>query len=185
MNYLKKYESFSSNDNLESIIVYHRSTNNKYLEDLSIEKSRDVESLFGKAIYFSSSPSTSSNMGKYMGKYEIKLDKPLNMNKEISNDIANKLYSIFSTRYNIELESFDFDLEYDGVQYGEFFSEISQDTLWDANKYFNDFIKNYLGYNSFYHYSNYHTDFITEKGDYGLCFGIYNKSDIKFIDYAS
>ena len=183
MKYFNKYDLFTESIK-DGLVVYHRAKSGAHLEDLKIDNAEHVMSLFGKAIYFSSSPMTSNELGNFIGKYEISLDNPLNMNIEISNEKANELYSIFYKRYSIGFDEYDFNDEYENVQFGEFFGEISESSNWEHNKHFYDFIKNYLGYNSFYHYSSYHTDFITEEGDYGLSYGIYNEDDITFIYYA-
>lgn len=61
------------------------------------------------------------------------------------------------------------------------FGEISDSYNWGYNKHYQKFIKE-LGYNSLKYYSDYHTDFVNQKGDYGTSYGIYNTKSIKFID---
>ena len=36
--------------------------------------------------------------------------------------------------------------------------------------------------NHFYHYSDFGTNYIDKKGDYGYCYGIYDSNDIEFLD---
>jgi hypothetical protein len=185
MKNIKLYEEFKNNG--KSIVVYHRTSSQEHLEDLSFEHSDDEESVFGQAVYFSSSSDTSYQLGEYMGKYEIVLDKPLNLNIDIGNDKANDIMNIFLVKYGLEsyLDYMDFNDSYDNISYGNLFLELQDLTWGESNKYYFDFIKNYLGYNSFYHYSDYGTNFIDELGDYGMCYGIYEDSDIKFIDFAN
>ncbi len=168
--------------NNNEIICYHRSDSYEHMVDgdFSLDLMKDV-ALFGRAIYFAESSNISPQLGKYLCKFSIKLQEPvLNMNNEISNEEANSLLKDFNEMFNTEIE-IDFNEDYNMVQYGEFFGEISELYNWDHNKYYKKFIE-HLGFKSFKYFGNYHTDFIIERGDYGLCYGIYNTNDIKFID---
>ena len=84
MKHLKLYENFTS-----GIIVYHRSDELSHMEraDFDLNKSDAEFSIFGQAVYFSSSASMSKSLGKYICKFEIKLDEPvLDMNESIKLD---------------------------------------------------------------------------------------------------
>jgi hypothetical protein len=195
MKWIKLFEDYKN----DWIVCYHRSNNLEHLKnaEFSLDYANNENSVFGKAIYFASSSDISYQLGKYLCKYEIKLYNPLNLNDEISNDKANELLTSFLNKYNVKIryynkdvldmvEYYDFNEEYNNVQYGEFFLQLS-DIIYihdNVQIYYHDFIKNVLGYNSFYHYSDYGTNFLTEKGDYGYCYGLlYDNEDmIKFID---
>jgi hypothetical protein len=162
-----------------NIICYHRSNNYDHMEnnELSIDNADDF-ALFGKAIYFSQSPDISQQLGKYICKFSINLEEPcLDLNKNITVDEAKEILKKFNKKYNTKLDLFWEDIE----QFGDIFDQINEDTNWDFTKYYKDFFTS-LGYNSFKYFCNYHTDFINNKGDYGLCYGVYNDNDIKFID---
>lgn len=175
---LSKNISLSEGDE-NKLICYHRSNELQHMEnnDFSLELSAN-DSIFGKAIYFSESPNISSQLGKYLCKFKIKLDSPvLNLNQEMTNEQANILLQKFNKLYNTNIE-YDFNYLFEGVQYGEFFLELQE---FEMNAYFTSFIK-HMGYNSFVHYCDYGTNFITKPGDYGKCYGIYNTSNIEFVD---
>ena len=183
MKYIRNINEFMNQKTL--FTVYHRSNSNNHLEKLNFEKADSEDSVFGQAIYFSSSSDTTSQLGHYMGKYEIVLDNPLNLNIEFSPNRANELMNIFIKKYDIEDDEYDFNNEYDVVSYGNLFLEIQEFSWGESSKYIHDFITSYLGFNSFYHYSDYGTNFIDDFGDYGFCYGVYNENDIKFIDFAN
>lgn len=198
-NIITNYSEYIKENNNEWIIVYHRSNfEHDYNTKFDLSKSDDEYSVFGKAFYFASSGNISSQLGKTLHKFKIRLEKPtLNLNDEISNDEANKLLERFLNKYKLKInywdkendiddkDTYDFNDDYNGVQYGEFFLQI-QDIVDNGNStpnvYYYDFIRNELGYNSFKHFSDYGTNFITEKGDYGYTYGIYNPDDIIFIE---
>ena len=165
----------------KGIICYHRSDDYEHMVkgEFSLEYSNDV-ALFGHAIYFAESPNISQQLGKYICKFSIKTQSPvLNMNDEMSAESANLLLKKFNKISNAKI-GYDFDDEFGKIQYGEFFNEISG-YMWNYNSFYKQFIKS-LGYNSFKYFGNYHTDFLYNKGDYGLCYGIYNEKDIEFVD---
>jgi len=85
---IKTFEQYKSH---KPITAYHRAKNSTHLDNLTIDDTNtDYEfSIFGKAIYFSSSTMTSNTFGNYMDRYEIVLDNPLNLNIEMTNDDAN------------------------------------------------------------------------------------------------
>lgn len=192
--YLK--EEINNNNNQKEIIVFHRSNSLEHMKNnqFDLEYSDKEYSIFGRALYFASSGQISNQLGKYLCKFKIKLDKPiLNLNKIITNKQANNLLKLFNQKYNTKIDyynkqmgesinTFDFNENYDGIQYGEFFLELQDILKPQPNQYYEDFIRNVLKYNSFVHYGSYGTDFITEKGDYGLVYGIYNPKDIKFVE---
>jgi hypothetical protein len=166
----------------KEIICYHRSNSFEHMMDgdFSIEKSSDT-ALFGPAIYFAQSPNISSQLGKYICKFAIKLDAPvLDMNSAITASEANQLLAKFNDMFGLNI-FYDYSDMGDLVQYGEFFEYINDEFNWEHNKHYTKFIHS-LGYKSFIYYGNYHTDFLDFKGDYGLCYGIYNPSSIRFID---
>lgn len=170
-------------ENINEVICYHRSN---YLEhminsDFSLEQAHDV-ALFGHAIYFADSPNISQQLGKYICKFSIKLENPiLDLNKKINGNEQQKLLDLFNKMFNLNIESDIDDQLYPNIQFGDLFGEISETYDWDYNKFYQKFIKE-LGYNSFKYFTNYHTDFVNQKGDYGSCYGIYNTNNIKFID---
>ena len=172
------------NENNNEIICYHRSNDKEHMiaNNFNLELANNDNSVFGKAIYFASSSDITYQLGKYICKFKIKLENPLNLNIELSNEEVNNLFNIFKRKYKVN-DVYDFNENYDGVQYGEFFLQI-QDMLYldNINNSYKDFIENVLGYKSFYHYSDYGTNFITNKGEYGYCYGLYNTQNIKFID---
>jgi hypothetical protein len=177
------------------IQVYHRSNNLDHLTtaDFILDFHDDEYSIFGQAIYFASSPNITNQLGKYLAKYSIVLEEPtLDMNKSMTNKQANTLLKKFVDTYKTEINyynkelseqstTYDFSNDYDGVQYGEFFLELQEIMKVLPNKYYKNFIQS-MGYKSFKHYCDYGTNFITEKGDYGYCYGIYKKEDVKFVD---
>ena len=170
-------------ENNNEIICYHRSNNLDHMMngDFSLEQANDV-ALFGHAIYFSDSSNISQQLGKYICKFSITLDKPiLDMNKKINGIEQQKILDLFNKMFNLNIESDIDDSLYPNVQLGDLLGEISNAYNWDYNKHYHEFIKK-LGYNSFKYFSDYHTDFINQKGDYGICYGIYNVKNIKFID---
>jgi len=172
-------ETLQSNN---EVVCYHRSNDYKHMvnNNFSLTESKDV-ALFGNAIYFSETSNTSSQLGKYVCKFGIKLKNPvLDMNQTITNEEAGQLLLKFNQMFNKKID-IDFNDMYDGVQYGEFFGEISELYSWDLNQYYQKFIKS-LGFNSFKYFGTFHTDFSTERGDYGLCYGIYDPKDVRFID---
>ena len=183
-------------NNQKGIICYHRSDSLEHMENnqFNLEFSNYENSIFGKALYFAQSPNISTQLGKYICKFKIKLDQPiLNLNKSITTNQANKLLNLFNKKYNTKIDyynkelgenvnSFDFNENYNSVQYGEFFLELQDILRPQPNQYYEDFIRNVLKCNSFVHYCDYGTNFITEKSDYGLCYGIYNPNNIKFVD---
>lgn len=174
--HIKPYNEYI---NTKNIICYHRSNDYKHMvnNELTINDADDF-ALFGKAIYFSDSPNISQQFGKYVCKFSIVLSEPcLDMNKSISIDEAKNIVNKFNEMFNTKFELFWEDIE----QFGDIFNNINEDTAWDYTKYYKDFFTS-LGYKSFKYYSNYHTDFINKKGDYGLCYGVYNDNDISFID---
>lgn len=192
---ITKFNLFVENSLFKTELeAYHRSDKESNLEELKLEFSNDETNVFGKAIYFSSSPDTTYQFGKYLGKYRIKLNNPLNLNIQITPEYANVLLKKFINKYKIEISyydrelgetvnNYDFSEQYDDLQYGDFFLELQYlffDS--DGNKYFYDFIKNVLKFNSFYHYSDYGTNFINEIGDYGFCYGIYDENDIELLE---
>lgn len=190
--YNKLYENIN-----QTVIGYHRTNSPDKIANngLSLKYADDKYSIFGKALYFSSKPDISNQFGKSTLKFEIYLQPPLlNMNKQIKPEEANKLLYTFAKRYSLEVPTtfdkdynkipYSFNEYYYSVMYGEFFLELSEIFNAEgvnANAYFYDFIHNYLNYNSFYHFQNYHTDFIEKKGDYGYAFGVYDNSNVKFI----
>jgi hypothetical protein len=183
--------------NSKEIIVYHVSDSLEHMlkADFRLEYSKDA-SLFGKAIYFSTSLnilySPSSEKKIYKCKFSIIPEEPiLDLNKEISVQEANKLLKDFISLFKIQKSS-EYKLhEYnfkDGyfhkggmVQYGEFFEKIAKLTWWDYNKFFKGFIQN-LGFNSFKHYQTAWTDFSEKITDYGTAYGLYGPKNIKYID---
>jgi len=186
------FENFLLESKEKGIICYHVSNklNHMLNSDFKLEYADDF-SLFGHAIYFSSSPNIvyfPSNGGKkYVCKFSIILEEPiLDMNKEISIDEANTLLHDFLSISKIKdktLNSYMFKHNFEnGVQYGEFFVKIASLTRWDYNKHFRKFIQNYMGFNSFKYYQNDWTDFQTELGDYGTAYGLYNPKNIKYLD---
>jgi hypothetical protein len=162
--------------------------------DFKMDHSSDI-SIFGRAIYFSSSPDIRfypMRGGKkiYTCKFEITLEEPLlDMNREIPVFEANRLLNDFriilenkNPTYLRELQNYNFESEFkDTIQMGEFFDTIYTRHV-ESSKYFDYFIHNYLKYNSFQYFQNSLTDYITEKEDYGISYGVYDKKNIKFID---
>jgi len=181
MKHLKLYENFA-----KGIIVYHRSDELSHMEraDFDLSKSDDEFSIFGQAVYFSSSPSMSKALGKYICKFEIQLEDPiLDMNESITLAEADKMLADFNKMFKTDYE-IDFTEGYeDDMQYGQFFLEINDLDEWEPrpNTHFKDFIHS-LGYKSFKHFTTYDSDFRTDEGDYGTVYGIYNTRNIKFVD---
>jgi hypothetical protein len=177
------------------IQAYHRSNNLEHLTnaDFILDFHDDEYSIFGQAIYFASSPNISGQLGKYLAKYSIVLEEPtLDMNQSMTPEQANTLLKKFVGTYKTQIsyhdkdkwetvDTYDFNNDFDEVQYGEFFLELQEIMKELPNRYYKNFIQS-LGYKSFKHYSDYGTNFVTEKGDYGYCYGIYKKEDVKFID---
>jgi len=180
------YKDFLSENikSTEPIIVYHISASLDHMlkSDFRLEYADDV-SLFGHAIYFSSSPDIiyrPKSEGKwYCCKFSIRLDEPvLDMNKEIPYYEANQLLKDFNILYKT-------GIRYkwrENIQYGDFFGKITEMSLWEHNVHFRNFIQKHLGYNSFKYYQSSWTDFLTKKGDYGTSYGLYNPKNIKYID---
>lgn len=180
MKHLKLYENFS-----RGITVYHRSDELSHMEkaDFDLSKSDDEYSIFGQAIYFSSSPSMTKALGKFVCKFEIQADEPvLDMNDSITLDQASNMLSDFNKMFNTEY-IIDFTENYeDTMQYGEFFLELNDlDERPRPNTHFKDFIQS-MGYKSFKHFTTYDSDFRTDEGDYGTVYGLYNTKNIKFVD---
>ena len=176
---------------LNKVIVYHFSNQLKHMlnSDFDIGHSRNT-SIFGKAIYFSSSPDIKflpMNAGKktFCCKFELTLEEPLlDMNRLIPVYEANRLLKDFkiiveNKEPNKIYDYFNYDFEknfLETIQMGEFFDKIY------ITKYFDFFIHKYLGYNSFQYFQNSRTDYITQKGDYGISYGVYDKKNIKYVD---
>ena len=133
------FQNFLLESKDKGIICYHVSNNLDHMlkSDFRLEYADDL-SLFGHAIYFSSSPNISyfplSGGKKYICKFSITLEEPvLNMNKEISFSEANTLLHDFISMSKIEnrkLELYNFENDYDyrdddNVQYGSFFEKIA------------------------------------------------------------
>lgn len=177
---LKEYLNEASS---KQITCYHRSNSFEHMErgDFNLENANEV-ALFGPALYFSESASISPQLGKYVCKFSIKLDTPiLNMNQAIKGADQQKIVDLFN---KLSKQNFTTDIDdkmYPNVQIGDIFNEISDQYHWDYNIHFPAMIKE-LGYNSFIYFQNYHSDFINQKGDYGIAYGIYSPSKIKFID---
>ena len=180
------------------VIAYHLSNQLEHMlqADFRMEYSSDY-SIFGKAIYFSSSPDIQyapMNEGKkpYCCKFEITLEEPiLDMNRLIPVFEADRLLKDFKSIMEDKHESlylrgllnYTFKKEYDDtIQMGEFFERVGSFGNDGLTKYYHYFIHNYLGYNSFQYFQNSYTDYVTEKGDYGISYGVYNKKNIKFLD---
>ena len=176
---MKNYLEFITEKRDNGIIVYHRSDNLKHMLDcdFKLEYSAD-NNLFGRAIYFSTSPNINHEyFGKYICKFSIIPDEPiLNMNIKISKEHANNLLNEYNTMFKTNIE---FDFEFDIISYGDFFDNVGVD--WKT-KYFQTFIQKHLGFNSFKYYQNFDTDFVSKRTVYGSCYGIYNPKNIKFID---
>jgi len=167
----------------EKIICYHRSNELEHMikGNFNLELSDDV-ALFGNAIYFSESPNIAQQFGKYICKFEITLDKPvLDLNAIVDGKMQQKIVDKFNSLSNNNFETDIDDKLYPNVQFGDVLMEISDEYDWDFNKYYKQLIQSF-GYNSFKYFCNYHTDFINERGDYGLCYGLYNSKNIKYID---
>lgn len=184
---LKNYDEFLLEKESNEIICYHRSSSLEHMlaGDFHLSKAKD-ESIFGHAIYFSSSPDITTYFGKYLCKFSIKLDEPvLNMNKKISRYETNILLKDFNNmfktniKYNFQNDFYDFK---GGVQYGQFFDIISEYERTDYNKNFRNFIQNYMKFNSFKYYQNEWTDYMMEKCDYGTAYGLYDNKNIKYMD---
>jgi hypothetical protein len=167
---------FLNENNIEkknnSIICYHRSSSFNHMINNTFDLNRaNSYSIFGEAIYFSESPNISSIFGNYVCKFSILLKEPvLNLNDKITKKYARELVRKFNNMFNLNM-----DINIDEVnQIGDIFIQNNY-------CYYKQFI-NSLGYNSFKYYSNYYTDFINKKGDYGLCYGVYNTDDITYVD---
>lgn len=183
------------------VIAYHLSNQLDHMlkADFRMEYSGEY-SIFGKAIYFSSTPNIQyapMNEGKktYCCKFEITLEEPLlDMNREIPIFEANRLLkdfneimedknSNFSHKEGYNLQRYNFESEFDEtVQMGEFFETIMNRGDYHLGIYFDFFIRKYLQYNSFQYFQNSFTDYIPERGDYGISYGVYDKKNIKFLD---
>jgi len=178
-----RFNQFINENRKEGIICYHRSNDYEHMVngEFTLEHSNDV-TMFGQAIYFAESPNISQNFGEYICKFEIKLQEPvLDMNSEITSEYANQLVTKFNEMSKLKI-SYDFNILYDdGIQFGDFFSELNELYNWDYSIHYQKFIQS-LGFNSFKYFCTYHTDFRHTRGDYGLCYGIYNPNDIKFVD---
>jgi len=201
MDHFKKYEQFLlESESKNKVIAYHLSNQLEHMlkADFRMEYSSE-DSIFGKAIYFSSTPNIRyypMNEGRktFCCKFEITLEEPLlDMNRDIPIFEANRLLKDFNeimedTNPNFlhkdgyNLQRYNFESEFDEtVQMGEFFETIMNHGD-DLGKYFHFFIRKYLQYNSFQYFQNSHTDYITERGDYGISYGVYDKKNIKFLD---
>lgn len=187
---LKNYDEFLLEKKSDEIICYHRSSilEHMLVGDFQLSKSKD-DSIFGSAIYFSSSPNISTHFGKYLCKFSIKLEEPiLDMNKIIPNYEANTLLWNFNEMFNLNVKynfQDDFLDYYKGVQYGQFFDMIMEYQRSDYTKYtknFKNFIQKYMGFNSFKYYQNEWTDYKLKKDDYGTAYGLYDNKNIKYID---
>ena len=180
------------------VIAYHLSNQLEHMlrADFRMEYSSEY-SIFGKAIYFSSSPDIQyapMNEGKktYCCKFEITLEEPLlDMNRLIPIFEADRLLKDFKaimedkdkSLYLKGLLNYSFEKEYDDtIQMGEFLYRIDSFGNEDLTKHYDYFIHKYLQYNSFQYFQNSFTDYMTEKGDYGISYGVYDKKNIKFID---
>jgi hypothetical protein len=167
----------------KGIIVYHLSDELSHLKrcDFRLDLASDV-ALFGKAIYFSTSLNIRlTGSDKYFGcKYLIYPDEPmLNMNDKLSQKNAKILLDDFNTMFKTNVRKDILDRVY---CYGDFFEQAGG-SLWEINnKYFKPFIQEHLGFNSFKYYQTEYTDFRHSKGDYGICYGLYNPKSIKFVD---
>jgi len=170
---------------IEGITVYHASDDIYHMKnsDFHLDKMDDF-ALFGAAMYFSSSPSFNHfQFGKYLGRFKIKVEEPcMDMNQQIDFNTFNDLLKRFNRLAKLKKP---FEMEYEeGIQIGEIFDRIAEKYNWDYNKYFPSIIKSY-GCNSFKYYMGYYTDFITELGDYGICYGIYDNKNIEFVDITN
>ena len=183
----------------KKLYVYHLSNQLDHMlkADFRMEYSSE-HSIFGKAIYFSSSPDiqySPMNEGKktYCCKFELNLEEPvLDMNRDIPLFEANRLLKDFNEIMEdkisklphklYDLERYRFEKDYDeSVQMGQFFEKIMS-TDYSLCKYFDFFIRKYLQYNSFQYFQNSHTDYVTERGNYGISYGVYDKKNVKFVD---
>lgn len=182
MDLFKTYTEFLLESKTNEIIVYHKSNSLEHMLecDFKLEKASD-RSIFGQAIYFSSSPNT--YWGKYNCSFSITLDEPiLDLNKEISLSEANKTLRLF-----IEILSLNSRFRFNQkVQIGQVFEKVNdlcfEDHIYDGSKHFRSFIQDYLKYNSFKYYQNSMTDYVLEEGEFGTAYGIYNPKNIKFVD---
>jgi hypothetical protein len=204
MDHFKTYNNFLVESSLKKkgiIFAYHLSNQLEHMEnsDFRMEYASEF-ALFGKAIYFSSTPNINykpMNEGKktYCCKFEITLDEPvLDMNRIIPVYEGNRLLRDFITlvededkdENNSELYKFrgyNFDHDFENTMLvGEVFETITSKCNWELNKYYDFFIRKWLGYNSFKYFQNSWTDFETEKGDYGISYGLYNPKSIRFVD---
>lgn len=193
------YSEFISESKKKGIIAYHLSNQLEHMEnsDFRMEYASEV-ALFGKAIYFSSSPNIRyqpMNEGKktYCCKFEITLDEPvLDMNRLIPVYEGDRLLKDFlalvedKDERNPEVYKFrgyKFGNNFDEtVQVGQVFEVITGKCNWELNKYYDFFINKWLGYKSFKYFQNSWTDYETEKGDYGISYGLYNPKSIRFVD---
>lgn len=195
MRNLNTYKLFESAG--KKVEVYHRSNDLKHMLSgrFDLSKANDEYSIFGRAIYFASSADALPlELGEYCCKFSIRLAEPvLDMNAEITFDDANRMLKDFNKKYGTTIKyydkesaedktSYDFSKDYEGkVQYGEFFLELQDILSPQPNKFFDRVIRG-LGYNSFKHFATFGTDFITQQGDYGFVYGVYDDKDVKFLD---
>lgn len=178
--------------NSKEIIVYHVSASLDHMlkADFRLEYAREV-ALFGKAIYFSTSPDIYykplSENKNYKCKFSILPEEPmLDLNSKISVLEANNMLKDFISWFKIDdviLDKYRFNKNFKTyLQYGDFFEKIASLCSWDFNKHFDTFIQKYLGFNSFKHYQTGWTDFSQQKTDYGTAYGLYSPKNIKYID---
>lgn len=166
---------------LESIFVYHRSNTWEHMENNDFRSDKmSTDSMFGKAFYFSSGYDFDSSFGRCVGGFLIRVEEPcLDLNQVIDFNLHKDLM----TRINKLIKPVEPIIhEYsDDIQFGQVMSDIFYE---EAHNYddlkFDQVIKSY-GCNSFKYYMDYYTDFNTQLGDYGICYGIYDPSDIKFV----
>lgn len=173
MRYIQIYENYNN----DVVNCYHYSNKRDHLinNDFKLEFTSE-ESIFGQAIYFTSQP-IPPEFGKYYAKYEIILNNPLNLNSVINEKEADDLLIKFNEVNNLSIQ-IDFS-DYDQIQYGAFFEALdSIKSIPIYRQYYKDFIQK-LGYNSFYHHSNFFTDFEYNPTKFGYCYGIYDPKNIK------
>ena len=118
MDHFKTYNDFLLESEKKEIIVYHKSNNLEHMVncDFKLEKSHEDKNIFGKAIYFSTSPN--AYWGKYCCKFSITPDEPiLDFNKEISLRESNELLHFLMGLYSMDTK-FNFT---ERVQYGQIF----------------------------------------------------------------
>lgn len=192
-------EFILENKKEKGILAYHFSNqlNHMLKGDFRMEYASEI-ALFGKAIYFSSSPMIryapmNSGPKTYCCSFKIHLDEPiLDMNRIIpiyeGNRILRDFYQLVEDRneenpilYKLRGYNLEQDFE-DTIQIGEVFGMITEKCSWDLNKHYDFFIRKWLGYNSFKYFQNSLTDFEPERGDYGISYGVYNPKSIQYVD---